>query len=131
MPDIVTLARAWIAVFAEGNFEDFPGTVADDLVLRLPFLPEGMDNEFCGRDVVCKVLRASAERRSKLVFDDVRILRTEDPEWVVTTAKAQAQLDGGGVYRNEYIMLTRIRGNEVLEHVEYLNPLAVLASLAT
>ncbi len=38
MSDIKTLARAWIDNFAEGNFDDFPGEVSPDFVLRLPFL---------------------------------------------------------------------------------------------
>ncbi len=130
MTDIVALARAWIDTFAEGNFDAFPGRVAEDFRLRLPFLPPGLQNEFVGRDTARAVLVASAERRSKLVFEEVKILRTEDPELVVTTARARATLDGGGIYRNEYIMLTRIRDGVVLEHIEYLNPLAVAESMA-
>ena len=39
-------------------------------------------------------------------------------------------MNNGRIYRNEYIMLTRIRGETVLEHIEYLNPLAVMESMA-
>ena len=130
MNDIVELARAWIETFGEGNFEAFPGDVAEDFTLRLPFLPPGLQNEFKGRETARAVLAKSAERRSKLIFEDVKILRTEDPELVVTTARAHANLEDGGVYRNEYIMLTRIRHGVVVEHVEYLNPLAVPVSMA-
>ncbi|MCK9563281.1 MAG: nuclear transport factor 2 family protein [Bacteroidales bacterium] len=130
MTDIVALTRAWLDHFAEGNFDTFPGDISPDFRLRLPFLPAGMQNEFCGRETARAVLVASAERRSKLIFEDVNILRTEDPELVVTTARAQATLDDGSIYRNEYIMLTRIRDGVVLEHIEYLNPLAVTASMS-
>lgn len=129
MTDIKELARAWLNNFAEGNFESFPGEVSPDFTLRLPFLPPGIPNEFKGRETARAALAGSAERRSKLVFEDVKMLETEDPELVVTTAKAQATLDTGEIYRNEYIMLTRIRGNVVLEHVEYLNPLAVSSTM--
>ena len=130
MNDIVELARAWIEHFAEGDFDDFPGEVAEDFTLRLPFLPPGLQNEFKGRETARAVLKKSAERRSRLVFEDVKILRTEDPELVVTTARAHADLDDGAIYRNEYIMLTRIREGVVVEHVEYLNPLAVADSMS-
>jgi ketosteroid isomerase-like protein len=130
MTDITEMARAWVNNFSEGEFENFPGEVSPDFTLRLPFLPPGLQNEFKGREVAKAALSGSAQRRSKLIFEDVKILKTEDPELVVTTAKAQATLDNGKIYRNEYIMLTRIRGNVVLEHVEYLNPLAVSGMLA-
>jgi hypothetical protein len=130
MTDVVALMRAWLEVFAEGDFDAFPGSVSPDFVLRLPFVPPGVASEIRGREAAQRVLRASGERRSKLVFADVAILRTEDPELVVTTARAEAKLANGRIYRNEYIMLTRIRGRMVLEHVEYLNPLALMEPFA-
>jgi len=124
--DIVELMRAWLEVFAEGDFEAFPGTVSPDFVLRLPFAPPGVPTEIRGRETVREALRASSTRRSKLVFEDVAILRTEDPELVMTTARAEAKMASGKVYRNSYVMLTRIRDGMVLQHVEYLDPLAVM-----
>jgi ketosteroid isomerase-like protein len=126
--DIVELMRVWLEVFAEGDFESFPGEVSPDFVLQLPFAPPGVPTEIRGREAVRETLRASSTRRSKLVFEDVVILRTEDPELVVTTARAEAKLSSGGIYRNRYVMLTRIRDRMVLQHVEYLNPLAVMES---
>ena len=131
MTDIVELMRAWLDVFAEGEFEDFPGTVSPDFVLRLPFAPPGVPTEIRGRETVREALRASSTRRSKLVFEDIAILRTEDPELVVTTAKAEAKMTNGRIYRNSYVMLTRIRDGMVLQHVEYLNPLAVMESFSS
>lgn len=129
MTDILDLTRAWLEVFPEGDFEAFPGEIAEDFLLRLPFVPPGVPNEFRGREHAREVLQKSAEGRSKLVFTDVRILRTEDPELVLTTAKASAEMHNGNPYANEYVMLTRIRDGVVLEHIEYLNPLAVIESM--
>ena len=128
MTDIVELMRAWLEVFGEGDFENFPGAVSPDFVLKLPFAPPGVPTEIRGREAVREALRASSARRSKLVFEDVTILRTEDPELVVTTARGEARLASGRIYRNSYVMLTRIRDGMVLQHVEYLNPLAVMES---
>jgi hypothetical protein len=126
----VELMRAWLEVFAEGDFDAFPGEVSADFVLRLPFVPPGVTGEIRGREAVQQALRATGKRRSKLVFQDVEIRRTEDPELLVTTARAEARMASGRIYRNEYVMLTRIRDGMVLEHVEYLNPLAVMESFA-
>jgi ketosteroid isomerase-like protein len=131
MTDVVELMRAWLEVFGEGEFDAFPGKVSPDFVLRLPFVPPGVASEIRGRDATQRVLQASAERRSRLVFEDVVIRRTEDPELVVTTARAEAKLANGRTYRNEYVMLTRIRDGTVLEHVEYLNPLALMEPSAS
>lgn len=129
MANIVELAQAWLDAFPEGDFEAFPGKVSPDFVLRLPFVPAGVPSEFRGREVAQAALAGSAKGRSKLVFENVRILRTEDPELVVTTADAEAKMANGRTYRNSYVMLTRIRDGVVLEHVEYLNPLAVMESM--
>lgn len=125
MTDIVDLTRNWLKVFPEGNFDAFVGEVSPDFVLRLPFVPPGVPTEFRGREFAQRTLAASAEGRSKLVFGNVRILRTEDPEMVVTTCDGEAAMNTGRSYRNTYVMFTRIRDGVVLEHIEYLNPLAV------
>lgn len=129
--DIVELARAWLDIFAEGDFDAFPGEISPDFVLRLPFVPAGVPSEFRGRETAQAALAGSAKSRSKLVFENVRILRTEDPDLVVTTADAEASMANGKIYRNSYVMLTRIRDGVVLEHVEYLNPLAVMEAMTS
>lgn len=128
MKDLIDLMSEWLAVLPEGNFSAFSGEVSPDFILRLPFVPDGVPGEFKGREVAQAVLQSSATGRSPLVFIDKVIRRTEDPELALTTAKAEAVMANGKPYRNEYIMLTRIRDGVVLEHVEYLNPLAIIAA---
>lgn len=129
MTDIVELVKAWLACFDEGRFDAFPGTVAPDFVLRLPFVPEGVPREIAGREAAQAALVASAATRSKIAFSNVRVLRTEDPELAVTTCDGEARMNSGKIYRNSYVMFTRIRGSEVIEHTEYLNPLAVMEAM--
>jgi len=129
MSDVVELMRAWMNCFGEGDFDAFPGTVSPDFVLHLPFVPAGVPTEFRGRETAQAALAGSAKGRSKLVFSNVRILRTEDPELAVATADGEATMASGKVYRNSYVIFTRFRNGEVIEHIEYLNPLAVMASM--
>jgi len=126
--DIVDLMKAWLAVFAEGDFDAFPGSVSPDFTLHLPFTPPGVPTEMRGREVVREALRKTSAGRTPLVFSDVTIMRTEDPDLVMTRCNGKATMAGGKTYANSYIMLTRIRDGEVLEHTEYLNPLAVIAA---
>ena len=130
MPDLIELAEAWLAILPSGDFDAFPGAVAEDFVLRLPFVPPGVPNAFEGRETAQAVLKASAQNRTPLVFTDKVIRRTDDPELALTTARAEATMANGNPYRNEYVMLTRIRDGVVIEHIEYLNPLAVMAASA-
>ena len=126
MSDIIEQVRNWLEVFAEGDFDAYPGGVAEDFVLRLPFVPPGVPTEFRGRDFASKALAESAKGRSRLIFSNKVMRRTDDPELVVTTADAEAVMANGNPYRNSYVIFTRIRDGVVLEHIEYLNPLAIL-----
>lgn len=67
---------------------------------------------------------------SGLAQDDVVIRATEDPELFVTTARSEAVLANGRPYRNTYIMLTRVREGEVVEHVKYFYPLPIIEMLS-
>lgn len=128
MTDIVELTAAWLEHFAEAEFEQFPGTISEDFVLRLPFVPPGVPNEIRGREKVRNLLLETVKGRSRINFSDVKIMRTEDPELAVSTANGEATMANGNVYRNSYVFFTRIRDGEVIEHTEYLNPLAVIAA---
>lgn len=124
--DIVALARKWLDVLPEGEFDQLPGQIAPELVLRLPYAPPGVPTEFRGRDVVQQAMSASATRRSRLKLDNVVLLRTEDPELLVATATGGAVMNSGKVYRNSYVIFVRIRDGRVIEHTEYLDPLRVM-----
>ena len=128
MDDILALARAWLAVMPEGRFDEFPGEVAEDFVLRLPFVPEAIPPVFDGRAAAQAALAGSARNRSPLVLHDLVLRRTDDPELVLATARGEATMASGRPYRNEYVMLIRIRGRTVVEHIEYFNPLVLMAA---
>ncbi len=128
--DIVELAHKWLEVLPEGKFDDLPGQISHDFVLRLPFAPPGVPSEFRGRDFAQQALSESAKNRGPLVFDNVVLLRTEDPELLVATATGGATMGNGKEYRNSYVIFVRIRDGMVIEHIEYLNPLNVIEAFA-
>ncbi|MCB2075090.1 MAG: nuclear transport factor 2 family protein [Novosphingobium sp.] len=126
MTDNVELMRKWLEVFPEGEFEAFPGDVSADFVFRLPFPPPGVPSEICGREAVRDRLVSTSQGRSRLVISDIDIHQTDDPELLIATAKGEATMANGKLYRNSYVIFTRIRDGVVLEHTEYLNPLLVM-----
>lgn len=129
MADDFALVGEWLEVLPEGRFDAFPGTIADDFVLRLPFPPPGVPAEFKGRETVQAAMQKTAQGRSALKFFDIVTLRTEDPHLFLTTCRGEARMNSGKPYRNSYAILTRIRDGVVLEHIEYLNPLAVMEAM--
>ena len=58
------------------------------------------------------------------------LLRTEDPELLVATADGMATMNSGKIYRNSYVIFVRIRGGQIIEHTEYLNPLKIMEAFA-
>jgi ketosteroid isomerase-like protein len=126
MSDGLALLREFLEYLPEGRFDEFSGQIAEDFALRLPYPPPGVPGEFVGRKVVQERLASTAKGRSPIIFSDLILRRTDDPELYVTTGKGQATMNNGKDYRNNYVMFTRIRDGVVLEHIEYLNPLAVM-----
>jgi len=128
MSDSLELVRQWLEIMPEGAFDRLEGRIAPDFVLRLPFAPPGVPQEFVGREVAQQALSGSAKSRSPLVFEALELLATEDPELFVATANGEATMASGKIYRNSYVIFVRIRGGMVTEHVEYMNPLNIIAA---
>jgi ketosteroid isomerase-like protein len=125
MTEVKALARSWLDMVATGRFEVWAEIVDDEFVLRLPYAPPGTPEELRGlaaRDA----LVGSLADQERFEWMDVVITATEDPELLVITARSEVALKSGGTYANSYVMLTRARGDKLVEHVEYFNPLPVL-----
>lgn len=123
------LIREWMDLTAVGPAEDWVGKVAADVIVRLPYAPPGVVPEMRSFDAARDTL--SHHWASKISFDwhDVVIRGTEDPELFVITARSEAILISGARYANDYIMLTRVRDNMIVEHTEYFNPLPIIEML--
>jgi ketosteroid isomerase-like protein len=124
--DSKALMRDWLDIIARGAFDEWPGRVAEDVVLRLPFAPPGVAAELRGLAQVQEVLKSVWSTQESFVWHDVVITRTEDPERVVTTARSEAMFIPGRRYANSYVIFTRFKDAQVVEHTEYFNPLPVM-----
>ena len=130
MSDNIELARRWLEIMPEGAFDKLDMQISPDFVLRLPFAPPGVPSEFIGREVAQQALSGSAKSRSPLVFENLELLATQDPELFVATANGEATMASGKIYRNSYVIFVRIRDGLVVEHIEYMNPLNIIAAFA-
>ena len=125
MTELKALARRWLDMVATGRFDVWPEIVDDEFVLRLPYAPPGVPEELRGLAARDALVSSRADQ-DRFAWTDVVITATEDPELLVITARSEVALKSGGTYANRYVMLTRARGDKVVEHVEYFNPLPVL-----
>jgi len=126
MTELKALPRSWLDMVATGRFDLWPEIVHDEFILRFPYAPPGGVEELRGlaaRDALVSS-RADQERFEWL---DVVMTATEDPELLLVTARSEVPLKSGAIYANRYVMLTRSRGDKLVEQVEYFNPLPVLA----
>ena len=129
MDDPKQLIRKWMEITAMGPAEDWVGRASDDLVLRLPYAPPGVKAELRGFDAARDELGHHWATKTSFDWVDVVIRETEDPELFVTTARSEVMLANGQPYRNDYVMLTRVRDGKVVEHTEYFNPLPIVEML--
>jgi ketosteroid isomerase-like protein len=121
-----SLIREWLDTVATGPAEAWRARAAEDVVVRLPFAPPGVPNELRGLNQAVEALSAVWSAKERFTWHDVVIRRTEDAELFVITARSEALLRSGQHYANSYVILTRLRGGKVVEHVEYFNPLPVI-----
>jgi ketosteroid isomerase-like protein len=127
--DAKALIRQWMDMTAMGPADAWTGKVADDVVVRLPYAPSGVLAEMRGFDHARDTLSHHWGTKQSFAWHDVVIRQTEDPELYVTTARSEAILASGAPYRNNYVMLTRVRDGKIVAHDEYFNPLPIIEML--
>jgi len=120
------LIREWLDLVSSGPAEKWPGYANEDVVIRLPFAPPGVASELRGRSRAIEALSGLWKAKKSFAWHDVVIRGTDDPQLFLTTARSEAVLVSGQRYANSYVILTRLEGGKVAEHVEYFNPLPVI-----
>lgn len=124
------LVREWMDLTAVGPAEGWKGKASADLVVRLPYAPPGVAAEMRGFDAALETLSHHWPGKRSFDWQDVTIRETEDPELFVTTARSAVVFETGQTYANDYVMFTRVRGGQIVEHTEYFNPLPIIEMLA-
>lgn len=130
MNDAKALVRLWMDLTAIGPAEGWQGTASADLVVRLPYAPPGVVPEMQGFDHALEILSHHWAGKQSFDWHDVVIRQTEDPELFLTTARSEVVFDSGQTYANSYVMLTRVREGQIVEHTEYFNPLPIVEMFA-
>jgi ketosteroid isomerase-like protein len=128
MTDSKQLVREWLDILATGPATAWHDRVDPNVVIRLPFAPPGIGNELRGFDAALAAMSEVWKSKQSFVWQDVVIRATEDPQLMLTTGRSEVRLLSGRLYANTYVILTRVREQVVIEHVEYFNPLPIMAA---
>jgi len=119
--------RKWLEAVTHGPLDALAELTAKDIVFRMPFAPPGGTQEVKGWDRTSEMLQYVWTAFPEFAWHDIVTRRVEgDPELYVTTTRSTARKSDGQPYGNTYVMLTRVRDGQVVEHTEYYNPLALL-----
>jgi ketosteroid isomerase-like protein len=132
MTDVTSDGRTVVHAFFHrlGEAGDVPGwlgLLADDIEVDTPFAPVGEPTRFSGIEAVARRFGDARARMATLVFTDLEVLATEDPERWVATCGSQGALPDGRAYANRYCWLFRVRDGRIRWWCEFFDPQAVLA----
>jgi len=129
MPEnAVEVARKFLRTFDSHDFDKWAALVADDAVVNFPFAPPGIPKRYEGRAVFEQNTRGMFSGIEKFTYHDLVLHGADDPELVFGTARSEALIKGGKVYRNQYCFLIRVRNGRIVEHNEYFDPQAITAT---
>jgi ketosteroid isomerase-like protein len=111
---------------AEGTRDQIADLYDPEVVIEIPFSPDGISNVTKGRETMRARMNAAA---SLLAFDsveDVALHETADPEVVIAEYRILGHLaPGGKPFSLSYITVTRVRDGLIVSSRDYGNPLEV------
>ena len=111
-----------------GTRDQIADLYAPDVVIDIPFAPDGIPTVTEGRETMRARMNAAA---SLFAFDsvtDVRLHETGDPEVVVAEYRIHGHLTATGKqFSLAYINVTRVRDGRIVASRDYGNPLEMAA----
>lgn len=121
MTSASSLLKSYIDRVAAVDGGTLVGMFSADAVQRVPFAPPGIPTKITGEAVGRGFLALRLMFKS-LAFSDVEIVDTSDPELAVGFAHAEATLQTGAPYDQDYVFYVRVRNGKITEYREYMDP---------
>ena|SRR5438270_217461 len=113
-----------------GTRDQIADLYAPDVVIEIPFAPDGIPAVTTGRETMRARMNAAA---SLFAFDsvsDVTLHSTSDPELIVAEYRVHGHLASSGKpFSLTYITVTRVRDGLIVWSRDYGNPLETAALL--
>jgi len=104
--------------------------LADDVLMELPFAPQGFARAHAGKEAVVRFQRAAARSFSSFTMTTDRLLATEDPRVVIAEHHSEGRAaQSGRAYRNRYVTIFELDDHfRITRWTEYYDPSVVAAA---
>ena len=113
---------------ASGTRDQIADLYAPDVVIEIPFVPDGIPTVTQGRETMRARMNAAAALFSFDAVSDVTLHETADPEVIVAEYRIAGHLTPSGKpFTLSYITVTRVRDGLIVSSRDYGNPLEAAA----
>ncbi|HEY3870616.1 MAG TPA: nuclear transport factor 2 family protein [Actinocrinis sp.] len=110
----------------EGSRDDIADLYDPEVVIELPFTPDGMPNVMKGRENMRTRMRAAAGMFGFETVRDVTLHETADPEVIIAEYRIQGTVTATSApFTLSYITVTRVVDGLIVSSRDYGNPLEV------
>ena len=100
--------------------------VAEDIVMDLPYSPEGYPKRLIGKKDLMNHFESALAAYGKVKFINMRFWDMADPGFIAVQFQGETELPSGSRYCNHYFCMFEIREGKLHSWLEYFNPLVAL-----
>ncbi len=125
----IETANKWLDVLARGATDEWDQCVSDNIRMEVPFMPGDLALPVEGIEPNRQRVSTFWQAWKWFEFYDIKLHTVaDDSDLMFVQADSKAETHWGASYRNTYILRLRFRDGLIVEHVEFLNPLAVMTA---
>lgn len=126
----VALADEYLEAVGTLDIERLAAVLHDDVVLEVPFAPEGVPSRTEGKAAVVEYYSSIPDLVTPLGFGDRKIDTLENPDELVTEYSSDCTIiPTGKRYQNTYIARVSIKDGAVVRFAEYFNSAILIKAL--
>ncbi len=100
--------------------------VAEDIVMDLPYSPEGYPKRLIGKKDFTHHMASGLAAYAKVKFINMRFWDMADPGLIAVQFQGETELPSGSRYSNDYFCMFEIREGKLHSWLEYYNPLVAI-----
>jgi ketosteroid isomerase-like protein len=129
MPSISSNRELIVTLYRHFETKDIAAVselVAEDIVMDLPYSPEGYPKQLIGKKDFMHHMESGLAAYAKVKFINMHFWDMADPGFIAVQFQGETELPGGSRYCNDYFCMFEIREGKLHFWLEYYNPLVAL-----
>lgn len=118
----VALLTEYLRALERSDIDAATASFADDIVMKVPCMPEPSPKLIVGRASVLPLLQwAFAKVFKTFTWTELEIHASDDPNLAFALAKSSVELWNGGSYGNDYVIYVRVMNGKIVEEAEFFD----------